>query len=82
MKQSIKSVLLYVSAVILTASLSLGSKPWENYEEELDESVKEVIEIDLKTWQQFFNENQKMLVLFCKLFLFSNQGNMGFALST
>jgi len=30
----------------------------------MDESAKEVLEIDLKGWQQSFNENQRMLVLF------------------
>ena len=44
------------------------NKPWETYKEEDDMEPEEnkIVETGLHQWQQHFNENQKMLVFFCK----------------
>ena len=48
------------------------NKPWETYKEEddLDPEENKILNVDLHTWQQHFNEKQKLLVVFCKSLLF------------
>jgi len=42
------------------------NKPWETYKEEddLDPEENKILNVDLHTWQQHFNEKQKLLVVF------------------